>query len=58
MTISTEAALAKMKAAEAVMFATQDVWEDTGCAVGTEQHKAYKVAFNAFRAARSAWINA
>ena len=38
-------------------FAAQDAWEATGCAVGNEQHKTYKVAFNAYRAARSAYIN-
>jgi hypothetical protein len=53
-TTITEQELAALKA---IMFEAQDAWEATGCAVGTEEHKTYKIAFKAYRAARSAWTN-
>ena len=50
----TEQELAALKA---IMFEAQDAWEATGCAVGNKEHKTYKAAFSAYRAARSAYIN-
>jgi hypothetical protein len=47
----------ELAALKAIMFEAQDAWEATGCAVGTEEHKTYKIAFKAYRAARSAWTN-
>jgi hypothetical protein len=56
-TATRDEQLAALKVLEATMFAAQDAWEATGCAVANKEHKTYKVAFNAYRAARSAWIN-
>jgi len=56
-TTTREEQLAALKELETAMFEAQDAWEATGCAVANKEHKTYKVAFNAYRAARSAWIN-
>ena len=56
-TTSREEELAATKVILKAVFAAQDVWEATGCAVGNKEHKTYKAAFSAYRAARSAYIN-
>ena len=60
-TATRDEQLAALKVLEATMFEAQDAWEAAkeanGCARANEEHNTYKVACNAYRAARSAWIN-
>ena len=56
-TTSREQELAAMKAIKEAMFAAQDIWEATGCAVPSLELAAYRTLCVAYGDAVSVWNN-
>ena len=56
-TATRDEQLAALKVLEATMFAAQDAWQAVNNKSDTAEEAAWRVAFKAFHAARSAWIN-
>jgi hypothetical protein len=56
-TATREEELAALKVLETAMFEAQDAWEAVNNKDNTPEQAAWRVAFKAFHAARSDWLN-